>query len=408
MKKTAVLILVLSLAAVLLAGPGGIPFEILNKGIGIRAVSMGEAGSAVCNDATALFWNPALLESISRNEIYLSVETFYEGANFDYAAFVTPLGAAGGIGLAAGMMNYGVYERVNETGTGLGEASDFRDIFVMAAYGRQVAGRLNAGIAVKGIVKLMGSGFFSGFNADAGAALDINDFLTVGLSFRNMAPLEVKYDYGAEKFVSSLRAGAGLKLFDNTLIIALDAEKYFIDAAPLVYGGLEYKIAGIAAIRAGANTTGELAAGAGISYKDIGFDYGAVYNELALSHKFALSYRFGGYALSLAAEPDTFSPLGGNRRIYLRINAKAKYAVYKWKVDITDSAGKTVKTWQGSGQPDERLIWDGLKPDGMVLDEGEYRAVISITDEFDNEQKSDPVKIKISTVETFNIPLMGD
>ncbi|HRU38743.1 MAG TPA: hypothetical protein P5511_02605, partial [Candidatus Goldiibacteriota bacterium] len=220
--------------------------------------------------------------------------------------------------------------------------------------------------------------------------------------------LSLKYSSEEEKFIPAARLGMLVKILENKLKIAVDTEKYFNDSQFLVYGGAEYSLGDMFFVRAGANTTGEIGAGAGFSFQDIVFDYGAGISEAMVSHKFALSYRFGGYELALKAEPDVFSPIGGNRKTYIRITARHKYSIYKWRLDITDGMGEIVKSWTGSGDPDSVEIWDGLRSDGMPMKEGEYRAVLKVTDENDVSSFSAPIKIKISNTDTFNIPLMGD
>lgn len=44
----------------------------LGMGVGARAVSMGGAFTAVADDASAVFWNPAGLAQLTDNQIYLS------------------------------------------------------------------------------------------------------------------------------------------------------------------------------------------------------------------------------------------------------------------------------------------------------------------------------------------------
>ncbi|MCX7698150.1 MAG: hypothetical protein N2114_01630, partial [Candidatus Goldbacteria bacterium] len=221
-------------------------------------------------------------------------------------------------------------------------------------------------------------------------------------------PIGVKLEEAEEKFVPSIRFGLGLKLLDKQLKIAVDAEKYFIESSPVFYAGFEYQLFNILFLRSGYNTTGDITSGIGISYQDIFFDYGLGLNELSISHKFALSYRFGGYELKLKAEPEIFSPIGGNKKTYIRVYAKTKYEIYKWKVEITDWKGNVVKSWFGAGNPDEVLIWDGLKPDGMPMDEAEYRAVLTVIDENDVSNSSEPIKIKISSTDKYNIPILSE
>lgn len=56
---------------------GDVEFDHLNGadlgvGIGARAISMGGAFTAICNDASAVFWNPAGLTQLKDNQIFLS------------------------------------------------------------------------------------------------------------------------------------------------------------------------------------------------------------------------------------------------------------------------------------------------------------------------------------------------
>jgi hypothetical protein len=56
---------------------GDVEFDHLNgadlgMGIGARAISMGGAFTAICDDASAVFWNPAGLTQLKDNQIFLS------------------------------------------------------------------------------------------------------------------------------------------------------------------------------------------------------------------------------------------------------------------------------------------------------------------------------------------------
>jgi hypothetical protein len=409
MKRLLLIITLLSLAAALFAGIGGLPFETLGKGLGIREISMGEAGTANCAGANVVFWNPACLDSITKNEVYMSVETLFEGANYDQVSFVSPVSVYGGIGASVMLMNYPSYDRQDGNGASLGNEGSMRDVAGVFGYGKTLFWGIQAGLAAKIFVKSIDDAAYTSFNADISLFKPVNEILDVGLDFRNILPLTLKYTSETEKFTMSARQGLALKLFDKKLRLAVDAEEYFIAEPKIfVYGGAEYCFGNMFFIRAGINTTGDMGGGLGISWQDITFDYGASLTEYALSHKFALSYRFGGYDLSLKAEPEIFSPIGGNRKAYIRINAKMKYTIYKWRIEITDGMGDVVKSWNGSGDPDTEVIWDGLKPDGMPMKEGEFRAVLTVIDENDVSAVSDPIKIKISNNDTFNIPLQGD
>jgi hypothetical protein len=411
MKRILIIIAAVSLASLLFAGPGGLPFEATGKGTGIREVSMGEAGTANCPGANAVFWNPACLDSVQKNEVYISVETFLEGSNFDQVSYASPVGMLGGIGASVSMLNYPAYERVDSFGNPLGAEGSMKDITASLGYGKTLWWGLQAGLSAKTFIKNIDDATYTGFNMDAALFKPVTEIFDLGLTFRNVLPLTLKYTSEEEKFTASARFGAALKLLDRDLRLAFDAEKYFIDSPIYIYGGAEYNIMKMFFIRAGVNTSGDtvnFGGGAGIAWQDIGFDYGLVAKDAVMSHKFALSYRFGGYDLSLKAEPEVFSPIGSNKKTYIRINAKVKYSIYKWKVEITNGLGDVVKTWMGAGEPDAEEIWDGLKTDGLPMNEGTYRATLTIIDENDVSVTADSIKIKIDNSDVITIPLMGD
>jgi hypothetical protein len=408
MKKILLIITVFFVTNVVFAELGGIPFEILSKETGIRNLSMGGAGVANCFDSSAIFFNPAYLDALNKNEVYMSVETFFEGANYEQISIVTPMGTSGGLGVFAGLMNYGTYEKFDTEGNPGTEEGVVRDVFGSLSYGKLLFAGIRAGLSVKFAIKSIEDKSYMGFNSDISIYRAFGDIWDAGLIFKNVVPLSVKFEDDEEKLVTSVRAGLGLKLLDKQLKMAVDAEKYFIESDPVVYAGIEYGLFNLLYLRGGYNTTGNVTTGFGILYQDISFDYGLSFNELIMSHKIALSYRFGGYELKLKAEPEIFSPIGGIKKTYIRVYAKAKFEIYKWKIDITDRKGNVVKSWFGSGNPDEALIWDGLNSDGMPMDEGEYRAVLTVVDENDVSNTSEPIKIKISSTDKYNIPILGE
>ena len=58
--------------------------QFLKIGIGARALGMGGAYSAVSNDVTALYWNPAGLSSSKKNGIILDHQDWIMDVDLDF------------------------------------------------------------------------------------------------------------------------------------------------------------------------------------------------------------------------------------------------------------------------------------------------------------------------------------
>lgn len=410
MKKTAIVLCLMFTAVIASAFTGGMPLEIINKPVGIRSMAMGHTGVSNSDDASSLFWNPAYLDTLASSEVYISVETLFEGANFEYLSYVQPVSKYGAFGLSVSMMNYGDYEIFTAEGYEGGTAT-MRDIVISAGYGKNIISGVQAGLLFKGLVRSIGGNTYAGVNADVAFFKSFGTLVDAGISFRNVLSSGVKYSEGEEKAPFVMRMGATANLLDGKMKITLEAEKNFSGVNPELFFGTEYDVLNLLYLRAGAGSLGadnELTAGAGIAYKNIIFDYAATMNSLVLSHKFGLSYRFGTYGVFLKAEPAIFSPFGGNRRVYITAESNTKYEAYKWIMQIKGPDGRTAKEWMGAGTPDSQFVWDGLRDDGLPHKDGDYRAVMTVTDENDRQIESQELIIKISTNDEYQIPVIGD
>lgn len=70
----------------------------LRLGVGARAVAMGEAYSAVADDAGAVYWNPAALTRIPKRSALLAHDRYLDSISFDYASYVQSLKTYGAVG----------------------------------------------------------------------------------------------------------------------------------------------------------------------------------------------------------------------------------------------------------------------------------------------------------------------
>jgi hypothetical protein len=66
--------------------------EFLELGVGARSLALGGAGTAISEDATAGYWNPAALNVLSYPMVTAMHESRFDGTvTYDYGAFAAPL-----------------------------------------------------------------------------------------------------------------------------------------------------------------------------------------------------------------------------------------------------------------------------------------------------------------------------
>src|SRR2546421_12565219 len=64
---------------------GDIAASFLKLGVGARAIGLGEAYSALADDASALYWNPAALSEMSNpSSLALMHASYVDSSFFDY------------------------------------------------------------------------------------------------------------------------------------------------------------------------------------------------------------------------------------------------------------------------------------------------------------------------------------
>jgi len=74
-----------------------------------------------------------------------------------------------------------------------------------------------------------------------------------------------------------------------------------------------------------------------------------------------------------------FSPNGTGRHEELTFDIliPEKEGISKWNMDILNKSGSVVRTYTDERLP-TRIIWDGLNEDGIVVNDGLYKAIINL------------------------------
>ena len=82
----------------LAAAPGGRPGAIFNFGANARALGMGGAHTALAQDDSSVYYNPAGLGSLDRRSLSFTEASLFQGVNYNYIGLAQPA-LGGGVGL---------------------------------------------------------------------------------------------------------------------------------------------------------------------------------------------------------------------------------------------------------------------------------------------------------------------
>jgi hypothetical protein len=244
----------------------------LRMGVGARAMGFGTAFTAIADDATAAYWNPAGLVQVDHIEA-----TFMYAANMavdrslNYFGYAQWLGT-GALGISwvnAGMQDMPLYDGMgNRTGT-----DDYSDNAVMFSYAVE-AGSLMLGGTAKILAQNTQGTSATGFGVDLGGMFMVTDNVSAGLMIRDIGS-----QYGDTDVPLDWRVGTAVKALDGGLKVGFDIGKtQHIDDLKLYLGGeygMEFHPGYSAFFRVGLDDVERrgYTAGLGIAVPYISFDY---------------------------------------------------------------------------------------------------------------------------------------
>lgn len=130
------------------AGTSSVSF--LKIGVGARATGFGEAFVAVANDASAIYWNPAGIASVVRQEVMLSHVEWPADIRYEHLVWVVPVQKFGGsFAFQFGSLQTELEETTELEPFGTGRQFFFSDVVVGAVYGRRWTDKLLIGAGLK-------------------------------------------------------------------------------------------------------------------------------------------------------------------------------------------------------------------------------------------------------------------
>ena len=310
--------IVLMLATRTDAGDGAAAF--LNIPVGARAAAMGGAGVAIVNDASAVYWNPASLGSLTGFAATSSMLSIRIGDNgqFDdieskhyFVAAAVPIWKIGVLGI--GWQNYSIgdIEHRDDSGDLLGHFNDSENAFILA-YGYPIAAnRMNVGISFKFVQQkftVLQDASATGVGFSLGMSYRANRFLSLAL--RADDNFTMKWENGdRDQALFKGIAGLALSLWHDNITMALDLEQvknrplkanYGVEFsyAPKFLGAKSSTGVGTFAVRAGIDDLFLDDRGSGTEFqKQTNLTYGLGLGFFISGTQFNIDYGFGSYRI---------------------------------------------------------------------------------------------------------------
>ncbi len=274
-------------------GPGTAGPTFLKIGIGARASAMGDAFSAIADDASALYWNPAGLAQLKKGEIFSMYNLWMQEIRQGYLCLTLPSST---FEISAIGINYVDMGRLEERSSRYGELTGYfgaSSIYLSLGYARQIGHNLMFGIAPAIFRDTIREDTQYTIFGNAGLLWKPGKVLSLAVVVQNIGQ-----GLSASPLPLTYKLGAGVRMGDVT--VALDVAKP-IDNKVYTCLGVEWNLTNFLALRAGYKTQSDIgdgmSFGGGIKFESAGriykLDYAYLsYGPLGDTHRFSLAYVF--------------------------------------------------------------------------------------------------------------------
>jgi outer membrane protein OmpA-like peptidoglycan-associated protein len=389
------------------SGAGSTSTNFQKIGMGARPSGMGNSFTAVSDDATAVFWNPAGLVLAKGTQFSLTHGEWLLGVTHEFFAFSQNIDQDGAFGGSLGYLGTGSFQGALETPTGgyggPGDNISATDFTATAAYAQRLGNWINGDFFKHSLVGI--SATVVGQNVvnvgNAGAAFNIGYLYEIKRKTFYIGAVLFNLGTNIQNFSQPLmyKVGGSYQL-RNTLmkkdrdIIALDLDGNN-DTGFKVGIGDEYKMTfgrNDIYLRAGYSTAADLTGittGVGIAHRfddfEAGLDYAFVpYGVLGDTHRISVDIIVGGNL----TKPEAYVNAGpafvlGQQTLNVNFSSKSEEPIDSYKINILDSSGMLVKTLSGKGSPPSHFLWDGRNQAGELVPQGNYSFNMEVTDDND-------------------------
>ncbi len=255
-------------------GEAGGAAPYLKTGVGSRALAMGSAFTAVANDATATYWNPAGITQLEKMQVALVYSKMSLDRSYNFVSFVMPkqlflIDALGASVILSGVKDIPGYD-VNNYPT---EEFNETNLAILVSLAKKIDEEISAGLNLKVLRNSLKDSSAFGLGFDIGALAKASEKLNIGIMLQDVyTGLRWESEH-TETVPLVIKAGAAYHLLkNNRLKLCADIEKFATRKRPKLNFGAELILPYNIAIRPGLSDN-FLTAGFGCKVSMFSLDY---------------------------------------------------------------------------------------------------------------------------------------
>lgn len=299
MKKILILCIVLSMTVCGYSSG----FSSLKLGADARSGGLGMAYTALSNDGSGGFWNPAGLVTAPRHDMVLSIYRWIQGTRTEFLGFGSGNGRNGfGIYIFHTQVTDLEYRLDVPTNDPLGTFSD-HEMVLGLSWAREIRKNIMLGITLKGLYQKIFTDEATGLAVDIGALWQVwDDGLRIGAVVQNIGRTSKLQEMSIKLplmwkagLAYPVKAAGGIWTFTADGLKERDFPFRFHSGMEYLWGGM---IAGRIGYQAGYAVDGiktrDITAGLGILWSGYRLDYSYMpfYSDLGDVHRLSLSFQW--------------------------------------------------------------------------------------------------------------------
>lgn len=267
--------------------------SIFSIGVGSRPLAMGGAFSALANDSSACFYNPAGLENNEKQQIAflhypLLADTLYNSITYSYP--ILDLGAIGIALYRIGTQNIQTYDSSDF----MLDTINYEQYKATIAYARRLSEQFIIGMGINIISFNLLNVNAYGFGADFGLIYEPFDFIFAGFVIRNLINPSLTLQTAEEELPREYVGGVAIRIPVQPANVYITSDIVLPEEANIkIKAGIELTGFDLLSVRAGYDGDA-LCFGGGIKFMGASIDYAYLLNEYfgGLS-RFTVAYNFG-------------------------------------------------------------------------------------------------------------------